>query len=239
VIRVVATASTVVCIALAQSPAFDVASVKPNRTGANGGSTERAGGRVSLKNTSLRECIEVAYSIPPGREYEMAGPAWLDSEKFDIVATAPPETSRERVREMLQTLLAERFHLQTHYESKKLKAYALVVGKRGPKLKASSGHEDGLTWGEGRVTARALSISQLADRLSGPIFKLERPVVDMTGIVGLYDFTLEWAPDGAPASPGASIFTALEDQLGLKLEVREIEAQILVVDRADKIPVGN
>lgn len=238
-IRAIAIAAAVVCVAFAQPPAFEVASVKPNRTAANGGSTERAGGRITLKNTSLRECIEVAYGIPPGREYELSGPAWLDSEKFDIVATAPPETSRECVLEMLQTLLAERFHLQTHYESKQLRAYALVVGKRGPKLKASSGPEDGLTWGDGRVTARALSISQLADRLSGPIFKLERPVVDMTGIPGLYDFTLEWAPDSAPGSPGASIFTALEDQLGLKLEVREIEARILVVDHADKIPVGN
>jgi uncharacterized protein (TIGR03435 family) len=118
-----------------------------------------------------------------------------------------------------------------------------VVAKRGPKLKESSGGEDGLTWGEGRVTARAFSMAELADRLSGPIFKLDRPVLDMTDIAGVYDFTLEWAPDSASSSasgPGAaSIFTALEEQLGLKLEVREMVVRILVADHADKIPEGN
>jgi uncharacterized protein (TIGR03435 family) len=96
------------------APAFEVASVKPNRTGRNGSSTERSGVRITLENVSLREWIEFACGIPDGREYELSGPAWLDSDKFDIAATAPPETSRERVRQMLQTLLAERFHLKTH-----------------------------------------------------------------------------------------------------------------------------
>lgn len=143
---------------------------------------------------------------------------------------------------MLQTLLAERFSLRTHRESRKLKAYALVVGKRGPRLKqARKDSEDAFIFGEGRVTGRALSMSSLADRLSGPVFKLERPVVDMTGIEGAYDFTLEWAPDGVSADghPDASIFTALEEQLGLKLEVRETAVRILVVDHADRIPSGN
>jgi uncharacterized protein (TIGR03435 family) len=221
----------------ADSPSFDVASVKPNRTGANGGALTRSGGRIVFDNVSLRECIAFAYNIATGRDYELSGPDWLDSEKFDVTATFPPETSRDRVRKMLQTLLADRFRLKTHRESRTLKAYALVAGKQEPRLKPSITAGDGaFIFGEGHVTARALSMSDLADRLSGAVFKLERPVMDMTGIQGAYDFTLEWAPDGVS---GASIFTALQEQLGLKLEVRETTVEILVVDRADKIPSAN
>lgn len=103
--------------AAADPPAFDVASVKPNRSGYRASSTSHSGGRVALDNVSLHKAIEVAYGIPPGREDELSGPTWLASERFDIVATCPPETSRDRVREMLQTLLAQRFGLRTHRES--------------------------------------------------------------------------------------------------------------------------
>jgi uncharacterized protein (TIGR03435 family) len=223
------------------SPAFEVASVKPNRTGVTGSALKRSGSRIAFDNVSLRECIAFAYGIADGRDYELSSPAWLDSEKFDIAATFPPETSRDRVREMLQTLLAERFHLKAHRENRTLKAYALVVAKRGSKLTQASDGEDAFIFGEGHVTARALSMSSFADRLSGPVFKLEQPVVDMTSIKGVYDFTLEWAPDGVSVDghAGASIFTALQEQLGLKLEVREIAAGILVVDHADRVPTGN
>jgi uncharacterized protein (TIGR03435 family) len=233
-------------LAVAQSTAkpagFDVASVRPNLTGLNGGSISRSGGKLTIENTSLRECIAFAYSVATGRDYELSGPAWLDSAKFDIVAAFPSETSRDRVREMLQTLLAERFSLKTHRENRKLPSYALVVGKRGPKLPAASTAGDGaFIFGEDHVTFRAFSTSGLADRLSGPVFKLDRPVVDMTGIKGFYDFTLNWAPDDAPVDgrSGASIFTALQEQLGLKLEARKIVFKILVVDHANREPADN
>jgi uncharacterized protein (TIGR03435 family) len=225
-----------------QRAAFDVASVRPNLTGVNSSSISRSGGRITLENTSLRECITFAYAIPDGRDYELSGPDWLDAKKFDITATLPPETSRDRVREMLRALLAERFGLKTHSENKKLPSYALVIAKRGPKLQAGiTGSDGAFTYAEDHVTVRALSISALADRLSGPVFKLDRPVVDMTGIKGVYDFTLNWAPDSAPVDghSGASIFTALQEQLGLKLEPRRIVFKILVVDHADKDPSIN
>lgn len=123
-----------------------------------------------------------------------------------------------------------------------VQTYALVVGKRGPKLRATSAPGDGaFIFGEDHVTFRAFSISGLADRLSGPVFKLDRRVVDMTGIKGFYDFTLNWAPDDAPVDgrSGASIFTAVQEQLGLKLEARKIVFKILVVDHADRTPAGN
>jgi len=108
----------------------------------------------------------------------------------------------------------------------------LVVGKRGQKLKAGSDSEEAFIFGTGRVNARAMSMSALAGRLSGPVFKLERPVVDLTGIQGTFDFTLDWAPDDRHSGP--SIFTALEEQLGLKLVVREIAVGILVVDHIER-----
>jgi uncharacterized protein (TIGR03435 family) len=232
--------------ALAQSatkaPAFDAASVRPNLTGVNGGSLSRSGGRITVENSSLRECIAFAYGIATGRDYELSGPGWLDTEKFDIAATFPPETSRDRVREMLQTLLAERFHLKTHRENRKLESYVLVVGKRGPKLREGSAGSDGaFIFGDDHVTVRSFSMSGFADRLSGPVFGLGRPVVDMTGIKGFYDFTLNWAPVDAAADSrsGASIFTALQEQLGLRLEPRKTTFRILVVDHADKVPTGN
>jgi uncharacterized protein (TIGR03435 family) len=223
-------------------PAFEVASVRPNPSGRNGGSISRSGGRIILENISLRECIAFAYGIPEGRDYELSGPGWLDAEKFDISATFPVERSREQVREMMRVLLVERFALKTHTERRKLASYVLVVGKRGAKLQSQSSAADGaFIFGEDHLTARAISMSSLADRLSGPVFNLGRPVVDGTGIEGVYDFTLNWTPDDAPADGRSrgSIFTAVQDQLGLRLEAEEAVFTILVVDYAEKVPVAN
>jgi uncharacterized protein (TIGR03435 family) len=226
-------------------PTFDVASVRPNLTGVNGSSISGsggAGGRITLENASLKECIFFAFDIPWGRDYELSGPVWLDEEKFDIAATFPPGTPRDRIHEMMRTLLADRFSLKIRYENRKLEAYVLVLGKRGPKLEPGSTGTDGaFIWGDGKLTARAISMSGLADRLSGPVFKLDRPVVDMTGIKGVYDFILKWSPDDAPvsASSSASIFTALQEQLGLKLETRKISARTVVIEHLEKVSTGN
>jgi len=223
---------------------FDVASVRPNLTGVNRSSisgSDGSGGRITLENVSLKECIFFAFDIPWGRDYELSGPGWLDEEKFDIAATFPPATSRDRIHEMMRTLLADRFRLKTRYENRRLEAYVLVLGKRGPKLQPGSTTDGGFFWGEGQLTARAISMSGLADRLSGPVFKLGRPVVDMTGIKGDYDFVLKWSPDDASAgaSSSGSIFTALQEQLGLKLETRKISARIVVIEHMEKVPSAN
>jgi uncharacterized protein (TIGR03435 family) len=104
---------------------FDVATIRSNRSGANGSSIDRSGGRMTIRNTSLRECVAFAYDIATGRDYELLGPGWLDAEKFDITATFSPETSRDRVREMLRTLLAERFKLKIHSEARMVESYVL------------------------------------------------------------------------------------------------------------------
>jgi len=213
---------------------FEVASVRRSLSATTESSLSRSGGRVTANNVSLRELIAFAYAIPTGRDYELSGPSWLETAKFDLSATFPAESSRDRVREMLRTLLGERFHLKTHAETRQLDSYALIVPKTGPKLSVKSrGNDEAFVFGKDHVTFRAFSLAGLADRLSGPVFKLDRPVVDMTGIKGSYDFSLNLAPDEA------TIFTALQEQLGLKLEPRKIPFRIVVVDHAEKDPDGN
>jgi uncharacterized protein (TIGR03435 family) len=229
----------------ASGAAFDVASVKLNTGGTNNGSMSGGGGstgRITVENFSLREIVFYAFGVAWGRDYSVQAPAWLDSEKFDMIATFPKGTSRDGVQAMMQALLVERFGLKAHRENRKLESYVLVVDKKGAKLKPNTdGAESGFTWGEDRVTCRAISVAGLADRLSGPVFKLGRPVVDMTGLKGVFDFTLNWAPDNmlAEGHSGASIFTALEEQLGLRLTARKTAFSILVIDHMEKIPTGN
>lgn len=165
----------------AASPTFDVASVKPNPTGVNASSPSRSGGRIAFEHDSLRDCISFAFGIATGRDYELSGPGWLDTERFDIAATFPPDTSRDILRQMMQTLLIERFRLATHRENKTLLAYELVAAKYGPRLQPGSADADGsCVFGENHVTARWRSMAGLANRLSGPVFRLGRPVVDRT-----------------------------------------------------------
>jgi uncharacterized protein (TIGR03435 family) len=235
---VLGTALGTAALAQSRTPAFDVASVKPYRNGGNESSIGRDGARITLNHVSLRDCIMFAYSIPSGREYELTGPGWMDTERFDIEATAPADTSREQVREMLQSLLAERFSLKTHRESKRVNAYELITAKDGARLKATESDDGAFTFRDGRVIVRAFSMDAFADRLSGPAFRLDRPVLNRTGMQGAFDFTLEWAPLGQ-SEPGPSLFTALQEQLGLKLDARQTEVRILVVDRVDRIPTAN
>jgi uncharacterized protein (TIGR03435 family) len=244
-------------------PAFEVASVKPAPppTGNNlrvgmGGDA----GRVTFSNVTLRNVMTRAYSV---KDSQITGPDWLSSERYDIVAKLPPDTPRDQIPPMLQTLLADRFKLTLHREKKVMPVYALVVGKNGPKL-----HEADAATGlrismgpKGRQLNGKVSISQLADMLSN---WTDRPVFDMTEIKGVYDIDLQWAPDDnqrgpgfmGPAGPkpeggggerkgatdpseGASIFTAVQETLGLKLEGRKSPIDILIVDHAEKVPTEN
>jgi uncharacterized protein (TIGR03435 family) len=216
-----------------QAPVFDAVSIHPSAPDASGSKVARSGRRIDIENSSLREIIAFAYGIPTGRDYQLIGPDWLDIARFDITATYPSDTSRDRVPEMLQTMLIDRFGLKTHNENRKLESYVLTVGRRGPKLQPdTAGAEGAFIWGEDRLTARAITMAGLANRLSGPTFKLGRPVVDMTGIQGDYDFTVKWGED-------TSMFTALQEQLDLRLQAGKAEFPVVVVDHVEKIPTAN
>jgi len=241
----------------AARPVFDVASVKPSTaTGdllyINLGTAVH--GEVTLTNVTLSECIQYAYGF--SSEDQISGPDWIRDRKLrvDIVAKAPPDTPPDRLLLMTQALLAERFHLVLHRDQKPLKHLELGVAKSGPKMPkaAGDGPSSRIYYGRGRLNYTHLSMARLALLLSR---QLKEVVVDRTGMAGAYDVNLEWTPDepapaasrgpdaaAAPEPPpdGApGIFKAIERQLGLTLEPSKAPMEVLVVDRADQVPVGN
>jgi len=219
---------------------FDVASVKINKSGVFASSLERSGGQLTLRNASLRECIELAYGILD-KHYALSGPSWLDSDRYDIVAKASATTSREQLLLMLRRLLADRFGLKIHQEKRSLRVYTLVVARGGPKIKAASGAASNFTFGKGRVTASEMSMAEFADRLAGPVFQLGIPVIDSTGLQGTFDFGLDWSSGDAAVEAIAkpSLFTAIEEQLGLQLKPARSMVDIWTVDHIERVPVAN
>jgi uncharacterized protein (TIGR03435 family) len=182
------------------------------------------GGRFAARSITPGILIEAAYSI---QDYQTSGaPDWLANDKFDIAATAGHDVTRDELRLMLRALLADRFKPAAHQESKETTVYASVVAKNGPKLEASKERQpSGIRSGATEMTGMYATMAQLAEML-GRLFG--RPVLDRTELQGNFDFKLEWTRDDRPVVPGevgnsseasgASIFTALQEQLGLKLE---------------------
>jgi len=239
-----------VSLSRAQSPAppsFDVASLKPSPPppgdtyNANLGSIRN--GEVALTNATLVDCIKFAYGLVS--DEQMDGPDWVKSKKvrFDVLAKAPPSTPRDQLLLMLRTLLNERFHLAMHAERRAFAHYALVVGKNGPKLHEvprdpSTSH---MAYRYGNLTHTQISMQTLALLLSRQTGEM---VLDETGLKGVYELKLEWTPEptrGIPDPPenGPSLFTAVQEQLGLKLEARKDAVEVLVIDHADQTPVEN
>jgi uncharacterized protein (TIGR03435 family) len=232
----------------AAAPAFEVASIRPANRDARGVIIEYLpGGGLRMVNVALKDIIAFAWDVP--RFLISGAPPWLESSRFDIQARpAPSEAGNEdETRRRLQTLLAERCRLAIRRDSKEMPVYALVAVKNGPKLRESSRERD-LGGSPGRVTAEGLSMPGLAKFLTG---LLKRPVDDHTGLSGKYDFTLEWIPEGrdligkgggnespvsasAPDPSGPSLFTAIQQQLGLKLESRRGPVEIIVIDRVEQ-----
>jgi uncharacterized protein (TIGR03435 family) len=222
-------------------PAFDVASVKPSqpRRNAEGGSYSSVDvvspGRLVAENSSLDELIRSAYDL---KDYQVFGPAWLNdqSESFDIVAKASPDTPEKQMWTMLQTLLAERFKLVAHREKRMLPAYDLVVSKKGFQLKpATSGGRRSTASQGGNLIATHLTMADFAYQLSR---ELKRPVFDKTGMAGAFDFTLHYSP-GQDASGGPSLFTAIQETIGVRLESVREPVEVLVVDHIEKRPTEN
>ena len=316
--------------AAAESPTFEVASVKPAEPPAGmgmmrvmmrGGPGSPDPGQITYSNVSLKNVLTIAYAV---KGYQINGPKWLDSERFDIVAKIAKGATKEQFQLMLQNLLAERFKLTLHHETKELPMYALVVGKGGPKLKESVEDDpaagagspggsagpggpsayapppppppgpdgpgpvmnrmkigaDGMPQlppgvgknglmmmmmnGRMRMVGNRQPISAVIEMLGN---QLGRPVVDATELKAKYDFTLDFAPDGMngpmgmmppprpsftrvvqavaarwrvrPIPPVPRIFTALQEQLGLKLEQKKGPVDLLVIDRLEKVPTEN
>jgi uncharacterized protein (TIGR03435 family) len=315
------------CAAFAQTtagtPSFEVATIKPAappatsmgpgggmriamRMGARGGPGTADPGQITYSGMPMKDLLVNAYGV---KTYQVSGPSWMDTERFDIVAKVPPGASKDDVKLMLQNLLAERFKLTLHREKKDLPMYALVVAKNGPKMKesppddpdakddsapldpaaaaanrqkaiesamramgrggdmpqlppgAGRGTSMMMMNGRARMTSPKQTMAQFAEWL---VRQLDRPVVDQTGLTKKYDLALDYAPEsvggrgpmggmlpppppggegGAPAEPDAqaapSLFSALQEQLGLRLEQKKGPVDMLVVDRLEKTPTEN
>jgi uncharacterized protein (TIGR03435 family) len=230
-------------------PAFEAASVKLNK-----GSTpyyNDGPGQFEMRNYPLTILIFKAYGV---NNYSLSGPDWLDSVRVDVVAKLPasaavwsPEDRVRMMRVMLQGLLAERFRLKVHREEKVIPGYELVVAPGGPKMRRVEEARFRGSVTSGSITAHSTPIAQIVASVSGT---LGRPVKDMTGLSGYYKFNLKWTPEdtvlaGAentstdPGDRPPSIFTALQEQIGLRLKPQQFPIQMVVVDHVERVPTEN
>jgi uncharacterized protein (TIGR03435 family) len=237
---------------------FEVASVKPAAPNAAGTYLGPGpGGGLTIANMSLKDLIIMAYGLQPFQA--SGGPPWVDSARYDIVARPKSRPKLDEIPMMLQALLADRFHLALHRETKELPIYALVVartaGKLGPNMKESAcirpetptapelgkGPSCGfMRMARGSLQTTGVPLDQFVVSVSRMV---GRKVVDKTGLMGGFDMTLEWTADQATqpigdelksSADGLSIFAALQEQLGLKMESQKGPVEIFVIDRAEK-----
>lgn len=200
-------------------------------------------GHVALQNVSLKKILLNAYNIPDDREYAVIGPGWLGNEHFDMEATFPADTQTPQLRLMMQAFLVDRFKMTAHKETRQLPNYRLVVAKSGAKITPVDAGQGQTSGGNGKFTATKITVGHFADLIARQV---GFPVVDETGLTGVYTFTLQWDPgaglnvgpsDTAPAGP--SIFTAIEEQLGLHLASGKGPAEVIVIDQMEKMPTEN
>jgi len=253
-------------------PVYEAASIRPRKFDSGGMiSWDFRPDGFTAKNITLQVLIRMAYGV---EDYQISGaPKWLNAETYNVEAKLDG-TVADKLRKltfdlrsveqqpMLQALLVDRFKLTLHRETKELPVYALVIAKNGPKLQEAKpgdtypngmkdleghGHGDVMHFGTGILTGQGVSIAFLVRMLSQQ--QLGRPALDKTGLMGKYDFTLQWTPDEnrtptvgqqgtentpPPESSGPSIFTAIQEQLGLKLEAQKGAAEVLVIDHVER-----
>ena len=224
-------------------PAYEAASIKPNNSVSGNSSSNGSKGQVLMSNQSLKRLVERAYGVKP---FQVTCPGWMEDAHFDIAAKYPSDTKAEDRMPMLRTLLEDRFKLAVHRESKEMPGYSLIVAKSGFKLKpvdpGGRGSDTNGTGGRIRtLTAQRTSMAQLADLLSR---YLSQMVVNDTGLDGVYDFEFRWTNDdqntgGKDADTVPSLFTAVEEALGLRLHAQKVPVEMIVVDHAERVPTEN
>lgn len=283
-----AIAVSTAALACAQAkPDFEVASIRPSQPAAQGGQVKVNvsidGAQARFTYFSLKDLIGAAYNL---KEYQIEGPEFIASERYDIVAKIPEGTRRDQLTPMLQTLLEDRFKLKSHRTKKDFPVYALIVNKGGLKIKESAPDPDAdgaannnvnvnvsggrggvfINYGGGasfnfadnKLICKRLTMEMIASTLARFV---DRPVVDMTGLSGNYDLTLEFTPEDyrslqiraaitagvqlplevrqlAEGASNDSLFSGMQ-AAGLKLDSRKSPLDVLVVDHAEKNPSGN
>jgi len=223
-----------------QAPAeFEVASVRPNTANDRIVTIDVGpGGRFAARGYTLVLLMQRAYGVMDWNV--TGGPGWIRTDRYDVSAKAgvAENLTEAQLRPMLQRLLAERFKLKLHPGSKEMSGYALVVAKGGPKVKASTGaeeHADTFRMNATGLSGQGIKMADLARYVAG---KLGLVAVDKTGLKGVYDFKAEWTVEADQTDPRDAlrfaVFTALQEQLGLKLNAQKITVQMLVIDSVEK-----
>lgn len=235
-----------VSLAMGQA-VFDAASIRVVESGEGGRKRENVQvnpGSLNMRSVTLKSAIRWAYHV---MDYQVSGPYWLGDQRFDIVAKAAGPAPENELRTMLQALLADRFKLKLHKETKELPAYVLVVAKGGIKFHESK--EEGELAAEPdknhlTVTLKKVPASQFVEMLSEA---LRAPVINKTGLEGRYDATINMSkymsidttPKDGPFDPIPMIVTGLQEELGLKLESKKMPLDLLIIDHAEKVPTEN
>jgi uncharacterized protein (TIGR03435 family) len=228
--------------AAAQKPAFAVATIRPTTEAVkfeHDGSTELVGNTLRMQDVTVATCLKLAYHI---QDRQIAGPDWLQSEKFDITAKADDSIDEDTMKQMLQSLLADRFNLRFHREPRQMKVIvlSLVGGPSGLKPTIAPDAKPFRQNSANGTVAKSMPIGEFADFLSGP---LQIPVVDRTGLTGKYDFVLDFTPylpdpaknmDGTRPDTTAILKAALKDELGLKMTAATAPVEVLVIDHVEK-----
>jgi uncharacterized protein (TIGR03435 family) len=215
---------------------FEAAVIKPSDPAHFGMQIYSPGpGRLTVMTATLKDMVAFAYRLRPHQV--TGGPGWFDGDKYDITAKSDGRVTNDQLKSMLQSLLATRFQLTFRRESREVPVYDLAVGKSGPKMHGVDKAGLGLGLGETRLNGRGATMAILANALSD---RVDRVVRDKTGLAGYYEFTLTWSPLGAPAEDRTQpdLFTAVQEQLGLKLEPAKGPVEVLSIDHAAK-PLGN
>jgi uncharacterized protein (TIGR03435 family) len=233
---------------ISAEPAFEVAMLRLANPARQGKGVNAPGQIFNVMNYTLKDFIEYAYVLHSSQI--VGGPNWLDRDAYDLIAKLPaPRPTGEEMRHMTQAVLADRFKLKSHRERKELPIYILMAGKNGSKLRERHPGDGGPAGSSvampnaPRIPGRNASMERLAAVLQ---VVLDRPVLDRTELTGLYDFDVHWAPDehqfdgrggrgmwrGAPDDP--DIVTAIQEQLGLRLESQKAEIDVLAIDAANK-----
>ncbi len=226
---------------------YEVASIRPSASGERGGGIKPipGGEAYTAKNVPVKLIIALMYKLP--MRQVTGGPSWLESDHFDIDAKADHSYSKDDLQEMFRNLLADRFNLKFHIETKEDNIYALTVDKSGAKMKPNPKPDPAnipINFnGWGAITAKGADMKYFAWFLGQGFQEENRAVLNLTNLPGFYDFTLTWRPDILPGAKEElpaemldrpSIFDAVREQLGLKLTAQRGPVDFLVIDHIDK-----
>jgi len=223
-------------------PDWDVVSVKPSNPGKSETTFDVRGRHIVIGNRTVETMLLMAYGVQPSQI--TGAPDWTRTERWDAdgVPNVEGQPNLKQFRSMLRRLLVERFGLVMHTEQRELSVYALTAAKSGPKMEKSKGDPDGLPSDEdhrnGGVRSVQMGNAAMGDLVLELLFYMDRPVVDRTGLSGRWNFTLRWttdettAPTDGTAPP--SIFTAIQEQLGLKLDAVKAPTDVCVIDKVQR-----